>query len=102
MRLILEEQQKYVPSFINNATYHATNPDADVTYQTGHLFSSGKCFICFISDIVHITCDEILLRFQSTNILLLYMYRVHLTIPELYRQCCADFEISTTLSVQFW
>ena len=27
------------------------NPDADVTYQAVNLFSSGKCFIYFISDI---------------------------------------------------
>ena len=49
MRLILEEQQKYLQSFINNATYHPINPDADVTYQTVNLFSSDKCSICFIS-----------------------------------------------------
>ena len=53
MRLILEEQQKYLQSFINNATYHPMNPDADVTYQTVNLFSSDKCFIYFISDIPH-------------------------------------------------
>ena len=53
MRLILEEQQKYLQSFINNATYHPMNPDADVTYQTVNLFSSDKCFICFISDCPH-------------------------------------------------
>ena len=39
MRLILEEQQKYLQSFINNATYHSMNPDTDVTYQTVNLFS---------------------------------------------------------------
>ena len=50
MRLILEEQQKYLQYFINNATYHSKNPDADVTYQTVSLFSSEKCFIYFISD----------------------------------------------------
>ena len=53
MRLILEEQQKYLQSFINNATYHPMNPDADVTYQTVNLFSSDKCFIYFISDVPH-------------------------------------------------
>ena len=58
MRLILEEQQKYLQSFINNATYHPMNPDADVTYQTVNLFSSDKCFIYFISDVPH-TFDEI-------------------------------------------
>ena len=51
MRLILEEQQKYRQSFINNATCHSMNPDADVTYQTVNLFSSDKCFIYFISDV---------------------------------------------------
>ena len=32
MSLILEEQQKYLQSFINNAIYQSMNPDADVTY----------------------------------------------------------------------
>ena len=58
MRLILEEQQKYLQYFINNATYHSMNPDADVTYQTVNLFSSDKCFISFISDVPH-TFNEI-------------------------------------------
>ena len=53
MRLILEGQQKYLQSFINNATYHSMNPDSDVTYQTVNLFSSNKCFICFISNVQH-------------------------------------------------
>ena len=53
MRLILEEQQKYLQSFINKATYHPMKPDADVTYQTVNLFSSDKCFISFISDCPH-------------------------------------------------
>ena len=53
MRLILEEQQKYLQSFTNNATYHPMNPDADVTYQTVNLFISDKCFIYFISDVPH-------------------------------------------------
>ena len=53
MRLILEEQQKYLQSFINNVTYHPMNPDADDTYQTVNLFSSDKCFIYFISDVPH-------------------------------------------------
>ena len=42
MRLILEEQQKYLQSFTNNTTYHSINPGADVTYQTVNLFSSDK------------------------------------------------------------
>ena len=53
MKLIFEEQQKYLQSFINNTTYHPMKPDADVTYQTVNLFSSGKCFIYFISDAPH-------------------------------------------------
>ena len=52
-RLILEEQQKNLQSFIHNATYHSMNPDADVTYQTVNLFSSDKCFLYFISDVPH-------------------------------------------------
>ena len=32
MRLIWEDQQKYLQSFINNATYHPMSPDADFTY----------------------------------------------------------------------
>ena len=51
MRLILKEQQKYLQSFINDATYHPMNSDADVTYQTFNLSSSDKCFIYFISDV---------------------------------------------------
>ena len=31
MRLVLEEQQKYLKSFINNTTYQPMNADADVT-----------------------------------------------------------------------
>ena len=53
MRLILEAQQKYLQSFINNVTYHSMNLDAEVTYQTANLFSSDKCFIYFISDAQH-------------------------------------------------
>ena len=53
MRLILEEQQKYLQSFINNATYHPMNPDADVTCQTVNLFSSDNFFIYFTSDVPH-------------------------------------------------
>ena len=53
MRLILKEQQKYLQSFINDATYHPMNLPADVTYQTFNLFSSDKCFMYFISDVPH-------------------------------------------------
>ena len=45
---------------------------------------SSALFVIF-----HITFDEISLQFQSTNISLLHMYRVYLSLPELYRQCCA-------------
>ena len=34
MRLFWEEQQKYLQSSQNNATYHPMNPDPDVIYQT--------------------------------------------------------------------
>ena len=53
MRLFWEEQQKYLQSSQNNATYHPLNPNTNVTYQTVNLFSSDKCFICFISDCPH-------------------------------------------------
>ena len=53
MRLILEEQQKYLQSFINNATYHLMNPDVDAIYPAVNLFSSDKCFIYFISDVLY-------------------------------------------------
>ena len=49
MRLFWEEQQKYLQSSQNNATYHPMNPDTDVTYRTVHLFSSDKYFIYFIT-----------------------------------------------------
>ena len=45
MRLILEEEQKYLQSFIHNATYHPMDSDAEVTYQAVNLFSSDKYFI---------------------------------------------------------
>ena len=53
MRLFWEEQQKYLQSSQNNATYLPMNPDTDVTHQTVNLFSSDKCFIYFISDVPH-------------------------------------------------
>ena len=53
MRLILEEQQKYLQSFISNGTYHLMNPDTDDTYQTVNLLSSNKCLIYFTSDVPH-------------------------------------------------
>ena len=42
MRLVWLEQQKYLQSSQNNATYHPMNPDTDVTYQTVNIFSSDK------------------------------------------------------------
>ena len=58
MRLFWEEQQKYLQSSQNNATYHPMNSDTDVTYQRVNLFSSDKCFVYFISDVPH-AFDEI-------------------------------------------
>ena len=49
MRLFWEE---CLQSSQNNATYHPMNSDT-VTYKTVDIFSSGKCFICFISDVPH-------------------------------------------------
>ena len=40
--------------------------------------------------IFRITLDEMSLQFQSTNISLLHMYRVYLSLPALHRQCYAD------------
>ena len=53
MSLILEEQEKYLESFIHNATCHSMNPDADVTYQKINIFSFDKFSIYFISDVEH-------------------------------------------------
>ena len=53
IRLFWEEQQKCLQSSRNNATYHPVNPDTDVKYKTVNIFSSDKCFICFISDVPH-------------------------------------------------
>ena len=100
MRLILEEQLKYLQPFINNATYHPMKLDAEVTYQSIYLVPTNFLSASFL--IVNITFDEISLQLESTNISLLHMYQVHLSLPELYKQCCADFEISTALSVQLW
>ena len=36
------------------------------------------------------------IRFQSTNIFP-HMYRVHLSLPEMYRQCCADLNQYNTV-----
>ena len=53
MRLFWEEQEQYLQSSQNNATYHPMNLDTKVIYQTVTLFSSNKCFIYFISDVPH-------------------------------------------------
>ena len=54
MRLFWEEQQKYLQSSQNNATYRSImNAVTDATYQTVNLFSSDKCFIYFIPDAPH-------------------------------------------------
>ena len=53
MRLFWEGQQKYLQTSQYNATYHPMNPDTDDTYHTVNLFSSGKYFIYFISDVPH-------------------------------------------------
>ena len=53
MRLFWEEQQKYLQSFQNNATYYLMDSDTDVTYLRVNLFSSDKCFMYFISDVPH-------------------------------------------------
>ena len=81
MSLILEEEQTYLQPFIIKATYHPMNPDADVTCQTDDA-DADQTDGSFL--IVYITFDEISLQFQSMNISLLQMYRVHLPLPELY------------------
>ena len=47
--------------------------------------------------IIHITFDEISLKFQSTNISLPRMYRAHLSLPGLYRHCCAELNQHSTV-----
>ena len=65
-------------------------------------FSELLCSILSASFLIfYITFDEISLQFQSTNISLLYMYRVHLSLPELYRQCCADLNQYKTAWIVF-
>ena len=70
----LEEQQQYLQSFINNATYHPKNPDADVTNQRVNLFSSARSFTYFISDVTpyirlnqHSTVCTILVKVDVLN-----------------------------------
>ena len=89
MRLILEEQEKYLQSFINDATYYPMKPDTDVTYQTVNLFSSGKCFIYFISDFPHyITFDEI-----SNVSIILVKVDVHVHVDTCGAMICSYFRI---------
>ena len=49
----MKEQQKYLQSFMNNVIYRPMNLDADALYQTVNFFSSVKCVIYFISDVLH-------------------------------------------------
>ena len=53
MTLFWEEQQKCLQSSQNNATYYPMNPDTDFPYKTVNIFSSDKCFTCFISNVPH-------------------------------------------------
>ena len=48
-----EGAAKYLQSFMNNVIYHPMNLDADALYQTVNFFSSVKCVIYFISDVLH-------------------------------------------------
>ena len=57
MRLFSEEQQKYLQSAQNNATYHLMNPNTDVTYQTVNLVLTNVLSTAFL--MFHITFDEI-------------------------------------------
>ena len=57
MRLFWEEQQKYLQSSQNNATYHLMNPNTDVTYQTVNLVLTNVLPTAFL--MFHITFDEI-------------------------------------------
>ena len=101
MRLTLEEQQKMYS--LLSIMLHITPWTLMLILhirQSIYLVLTIALSASFL--IVHIKFDEISLQFQSTNISLLHMYWVHLSLPDMYRQCCADFEINTTLSVQFW
>ena len=90
MRLILEEQEKHLQSFINDATYYPMMPDTDVTYQTVNLFSFGKCFIYFISDFPHyITFDEI-----SNVCIILVKVDVHVYVDTCGAMICSYFGIA--------
>ena len=54
-----KEQQKYLQSFVNNATYHPMNPDADYISdrQSIYLVMANVLSTSFL--IFHITFDEI-------------------------------------------
>ena len=90
MGLILEEQQKYLQSFINNPTYHPMNPDANVTYQTVNLFSSDKCFIYFISDVPHY------IRWNQHSTLCILLVKVDV-LDTCGAMICSNFEIAFLL-----
>ena len=95
MSLILEEQEKYLQSFTNNATYHPMNPNADVTYQTVNLFSSDKCFICFISD-----CPHYIQWSFSTISKYEHVIALHVSSTYIFTrivQCCADLNQLNTV-----
>ena len=55
MRLILEEQQKYLQSFVNNATYHPHEPWCWCYISDSHkcLFSSHKYLLYFGCSTLH-------------------------------------------------
>ena len=53
MRLILEEQQKYLQSFINNATYHPTNLMMVLHIRQSICLVLANVLIYFISDVPH-------------------------------------------------
>ena len=86
IRLFWEEQQKYLQSSQNKATYHPMNPDTDVTYQTVNLFSSDKHFIYFISNVPHY------IRWNQPNTV--YTILVEVDIPNTCGAIiCSCFEI---------
>ena len=93
MRLFREEQQKYLQSSQNNATYHLMNPDTDLTYQAVNLFSSDKRFIYFISDVPDCT--------WSNQLKTVYTILVKLNILNTCgRMICSYFWI--TFLIFFW
>ena len=50
------------------------NRDTDVTYKTVNIFSSDKCFICFISDVPHYdACGTMICSYFGIKFLLFFM-----------------------------